>query len=224
MNQISIAWKTLSEEDLLHEWTHENLNTLFFSGYPSEEENSHYRDKFIERYSSFADEVTLTNSQIDSVVGVYAPSDVDHLRKITGHMGKNLDYLLSQFQGGSLPTPMVLSKQGQLRMLGGRTRLALARLLGGEVIVSVVREDLMRFAFQEETISKFIRIGSGGLIFLTTKEQREFLVNAHLNGDDSAINQLIASLPVNCEEETALVRREWREFSLKLKTPKNYRG
>ena len=166
-----VKWVFPNKKQLEEEWKMENIDGWFFVGYVDEKETNRYKDIFIKNFKKFTTIKILKPKDIEKLsvgrLDYYDVNSIDDLKEFTSHMGKDVNYLVKQFDGGSLSMPILRMKDGKLTTVGGRTRISIARIANVPVKVVIVDHKKMIDFFSHERKKDFINVGYDIFAFMS---------------------------------------------------------
>lgn len=181
-------WKPIDINQLENEWDTESLDALFFSGYPKEAEHKAVQDIFFNKFNEFTTQKILTKDDIEQFSHqIYKGNTLEELSKNTAYMGKDINYISSIIKNGEAATPLLIEKNGNLEILGGRTRVSVSQLLDIPIVATIIDNDKMLNAFYEYNKENFLEEGIGFLA-LETREKREEILDCILNNKVNEIS------------------------------------
>jgi hypothetical protein len=169
-----IEWTKPTRKQLEDEWYTETLDTMFFAGYPKKGQSEKYRDHFIENIDKFSTVETITAEDLPRQL--YVTDTVENLAENIKHMDKDVPGIDLLLKEGKPAMPLVIRKDGKLKILGGRTRTSLSIMAGKEVKAIVIDEEKMRESFYPFRKEEFLKDGYA-FFTLESKETRQEIIN-----------------------------------------------
>ena len=188
---FSAKWKKIDDVALEEEWKTEGLDYLFFSAYPKEEEVKEVKDIFFQKLHSFSKVEDINYNEISEQLYGNATT-FEQLKDVTGYMGKDIDLIKRMVQSNEATMPLMMRKDGELKMLGGRTRSSVARLLGEELKALVIDYGEMQKNFYQLKKKDFMNDGYG--IFAMEDKKTRFKLLHHLN--KGTAETILDSIPI----------------------------
>jgi len=185
MKKEETIWKEIDKKQLEEEWTTEQLDSLFFSGYPNHKQVKEVKDIFFEKLASFSKIETIPVSSIEK--DLYGNnSSFEQLRESTSYMNKDIEFIKKSLETSAMPMPLMMRKNGELSILGGRTRCSVCRILNKEIKARVIDYSEMAKHFSKLRERDFLSDGYG-LFSLESRKIRFKLLHAIKKGSAEAI-------------------------------------
>lgn len=169
----SFSWRMPTNKELGNEWETEwHIQNIFGAGDKYPGQWNHEKALFLDYIKGAKVKVVKLSKSMDG----YWYDSTDELKSRIAHMGKNVDSLVTAFEsGGSLPYPLFSKSGGKIDLLGGRTRSAVARILGIPVkgLIIDVRDASKSNPKMRRT--EFINNGFSLYTYLTRRQRIEIL-------------------------------------------------
>lgn len=177
-----IDWQPITQEQLEEEWKTENMDTLFFSNYPTKEQVERYKEHFFKHIADFSAPEPVTEKDFPRTL--YVTDTKEQLAENIKHMRKDVDAIDRLLKTGKPAMPIAIRKiDGSLKLIGGRTRMSLAVMAGKPVTAQVIDEKAMRGIFYPLRKEDFINRGFAELAF-ESKDTRQKIVDALETGGE----------------------------------------
>lgn len=157
-------WVKLSPESLEEEWETETLDSLFFQYYAKDEVIQEVKDIFFKNFDNFTSVERINVSDIEQR-DMYSGDTLEELKENTSYMNKNIDLIVENIKTGKASTPLFMLKDGNLNILGGRTRCSISNLLNVRIRGTVIDYEKMKQYFSVLREKDFIKDGLGVLVF-----------------------------------------------------------
>jgi hypothetical protein len=179
---IEFTWVDIDRKQLEDEWKTENIDSLFFNGYPSSSELAQYKKVFFDNFRKFSSIELISDV---SGLHTYIQKDLDEVKRAIAYMRKDVDYLIAQMQSesGKLSYPLLMRKNNQLQVIGGRTRLTIAYMLKIPIKARVIDYKRMMSYFHDLRAEKFLTIGFD-ILAMDSDEQRLSIYNFLMGKSD----------------------------------------
>lgn len=179
----AITWENPTEAQLEEEWKTEDLETLFFSGYPKPDQALAYKRHWFANMSSFSKAEAVDPDDVKREL--YITDSDEQLAANIEHMNKNVPAVRAMLESGKAPMPLLIRKEGKLKVLGGRTRMSLAAMAGQEVKALVIDDSKMREIFYPLRRADFLERG-WSLFAFDKSEARQGVID-YIEGKTSAL-------------------------------------
>jgi len=188
---FSAKWKKIDNAALEEEWATEQLDSLFFSGYPNEKQVDEVKEIFFNKIDDFAIIEKIDYNKISRQLYGNS-SSLDQLKKSTEYMKKDIDFIANAVNKGEAVMPLLMRKNGELEILGGRTRSSVSQLLGKELYGLVIDYDEMTKHFQKLREKDFMSIGYG--VFAMEDKKIRFKLLHHIK--KGTAESIIDTIPI----------------------------
>jgi len=185
-----INWIKPSRAELEIEWKTEGIDCLWFVGYPSKRDQDRYRNHFLDNIAKFT-----TVEKIDDIAiahQVYMTSSVEQLEINIQHMRKDVRGIEDSIMFGTPTMPLFLcqnrkelQENGELKILGGRTRSSIALMSGKKVTGFVIDKQIMDQVFQPLKKADFLKRGWILSVFESQKVRSEII--AYIEGAKNSL-------------------------------------
>jgi len=167
-----VLWQELGKNEIIEEWETEGIDTWFFGGYEKKEKVAEVKNTFIKNFQNFTSIVEVDEKMM-SKLHVYKGDSFEELKKNTAHMNKNIEVIKKNILSGSVSTPLLLSKNGEIETVGGRTRLAVSRILKITPRATIIYYDKLTKYFKEIRKREYTEQGFGILCFESKRKRLE---------------------------------------------------
>ena len=165
-------WRPIDQNSLEEEWNTETLDSIFFSGYPTEKQLKETKDIFFDKFNDFTNIEIIDYKEIAKDIYGSDKYTFDELKDITAYMKKDIDFIKKGIENNELAMPLLMRKNGELSVLGGRTRSSVARLMGEELQGAVIDYDKMTKSFYRLREKEFMNVGYG--VFAMEEQKLRF--------------------------------------------------
>jgi hypothetical protein len=189
---LSVKWKKIDNVALEEEWNTEQLDSLFFSGYPSKKQVEEVKEIFFNKIHDFATIEKIDYIDISRQLYGNNPSSLEELKKSTEYMKKDIDFIANAINKGEAVMPLLMRKNGKLEILGGRTRSSVTKLLNKELRGLVIDYDEMTKHFYKLREKNFMGTGYG--VFAMEDKKIRFKLLHHLK--KGTAESIIDSIPI----------------------------
>lgn len=152
-----VNWILPSIHELKIEWTTEGIESIWFAGYPSTEDQERYRNHFLDNILTFSTVETVEECEI--VDQLYMTEYIEQLKINIKHMLKDVCRIEKSIHAGTPTMPLFIRKNGALKIIGGRTRSTIAFMAGKNVTGLIIDRNKMDQVFYPLRRDDFIKKG-----------------------------------------------------------------
>lgn len=153
----SVNWILPSIHELKIEWKTELIESIWFAGYPSKEDQERYKKHFLDNILTFSTVETVEKWEI--LDQLYTTESIEQLKINIKHMLKDVSCIEKSIHAGTPTMPLFIRKNGTLKIIGGRTRSTVAFMAEKNVIGLIIDRNKMDQVFYPLRRADFIERG-----------------------------------------------------------------